>query len=197
MKAEILSFEEFAKIRESKNLGKIIAVSGGFDPLHSGHLYYIHESKKLGDILVAIVNGDNFLRNKKGKPFMFHNERMDILSHIKSIDYVIPYETFDDHTCIVALQKLKPDVFAKSGDRVDKKTIPEWQTCVDNKIEIIIIPPAPTDDVHSSKYLERWFMAKLKMKFKFIVNPYNRLYFYIATRLSEKSKNKIKKIIKK
>ena len=187
MKAEIVSFEEFAKIRSEKNLGKIVSTSGGFDPVHTGHLYGMHESKKLGNTMVVIVNGDNFLRSKKGKPFIFHKERCEIISYIKGVDFVIPYETTSDHTCIVALQKLRPHVFTKSGnDRLNRETIPEWDTCKELGIEVVVIPPAPSDIVHSSQYLKRWFNAQLKLKLKFIVNPYNKIYFFISNRFTEK-----------
>jgi cytidyltransferase-like protein len=192
MKAEIVTFDEFNKIRCERNLGKIIATSGGFDPVHSGHLYGIHESKKLGETMVVIVNGDNFLKDKKGKPFMMHQERMDIISYIKGVDFVIPYETVGDHTCIVALKKLKPHVYTKSGnDRTNKETIPEWQTCEENNIEIVIIPPAPTDSVHSSLYLKRWIRVMIRQKvIKYF--PYNIL----ISKISEKIPKKYKKILK-
>lgn len=192
MKAEIVSFDEFTKIREGKNLGKIVATSGGFDPVHSGHLYYISEAKKLADTMVVIVNGDNFLRAKKGKPFINHAERCDIMSHVKSVDYVIPYETITNHTCNEALNKLKPHIFAKSGDRVNKETIPEWDTCVKNNIDIIIVPPAPTDDVHSSNYLKRWVKLSIREKIIRIV-PYNVWYHFIATKTPQSIKNLFKK----
>ena len=63
--AKIVTFHEFEKLRSS--LGKIVCTSGPFDPIHPGHLSCIHESKKYGDTLVVIVNGDTMLKNKKGK----------------------------------------------------------------------------------------------------------------------------------
>ena len=67
--AKIVTLEEFSKIRKTIDLGRIVATSGGFDPIHPGHASCLIESKKLGDTLVVIVNGDGFLRNKKGKAF--------------------------------------------------------------------------------------------------------------------------------
>ena len=64
---KIISLEEFAKLRPT--LGKVVATSGGFDPLHPGHISCILESKQYGDTLAVIVNGDAFLRAKKGEPF--------------------------------------------------------------------------------------------------------------------------------
>ena len=65
--AKIVTLEEFAKLRPT--LGRVVAASGGFDPVHPGHLSYLMDSKKLGDTLAVIVNGDWFLTAKKGKPF--------------------------------------------------------------------------------------------------------------------------------
>jgi cytidyltransferase-like protein len=133
--AKIISFEEFGKLRSS--LGKIVCTSGGFDPLHPGHASCICESKKYGDTLVVIVNGDNFLRVKKGKPFMDLASRCSVVSHVRGVDYVIPFEIENDQTVSVALEMIKPHIFTKGGDRIDIESIPEWNTCIKNGIEII------------------------------------------------------------
>ncbi len=133
--ARTISFDEFQKLRPA--LGKIVCTSGGFDPIHPGHVSCIYESKHYGDTLVVIVNGDNFLRVKKGKPFMDLATRCHIVSHLRGVDYVIPFEIFNDQTVCVALEKIKPHIFTKGGDRIDASTIPEWKTCQKNGIEII------------------------------------------------------------
>ncbi len=133
--AKIVTFEEFSRIK--KNLGKIVCTSGGFDPIHPGHVSCIFESKKYGDTLVVIVNGDTFLKNKKGKHFMDLNTRCHIVSYIKGVDYVIPFEIENDQTVCVALERIKPNVFTKGGDRINEKTIPEWSICNKNKIKVI------------------------------------------------------------
>ncbi len=132
--AHIVSFEEFAALRPK--LGTVVATSGGFDPMHPGHMSCIRESKKFGDTLVVIVNGDAFLRNKKGKAFMNLKTRCQIVAHTRGVDYVIPFEIENDQTVIEALKKLKPDVFTKGGDRIDETTIPEWKTCQELGIRI-------------------------------------------------------------
>ena len=133
--AKIISFEDFDKIR--KNLGKIVCTSGGFDPIHPGHVSCKKEKKKYGDTVVVIVNGDNFLKTKKGKPFMDVKTRCHIVSYVIGVDYVIPFEIENDQTVSVALEKIKPHIFTKGGDRIDEKSIPEWKTCVKNRIEVI------------------------------------------------------------
>src|SRR3989344_4393165 len=125
--APIISFEDFAKLRP--NLGKVVATSGGFDPIHPGHISCIIESKKYGDTLAVIVNGDAFLTAKKGRPFQNLKTRCQIVSGIRGVDYVIPFEIKGDQTVSKALEALKPDIFTKGGDRIDQTSIPEWNTC--------------------------------------------------------------------
>ena len=133
--ASIISFEEFEALRP--RLGRIVCTSGGFDPIHPGHVSCLHQSKQYGDTLVVIVNGDHFLKTKKGKPFMDLDTRCHIVSYIKGVDYVIPFEIKNDQTVSVALDKIKPHVFTKGGDRIDASTIPEWKICEQYGIEVI------------------------------------------------------------
>lgn len=133
--AQILSMEEFLSVRDG--LGTIVATSGGFDPIHPGHISYIMDSKRLGDTLVVIVNGDAFLRAKKGKAFQDLATRCLIVSALKGVDYVIPFEIENDPTVIQALNVLRPHIFSKGGDRVDAATIPEWDTCERHSIQVV------------------------------------------------------------
>jgi len=152
--AKIVSFEEFDKIREK--LESIVCTSGGFDPIHSGHISCFQESKKYAKTLVVIVNGDNFLTDKKGKAFMSLSERCLIVSSIKNVDYVIPFEIRNDSTVIKALEKIKPSYFTKGGDRYDKKTIAEWDICEKLDIKIITNVGNEKKETSSSKYLNDW-----------------------------------------
>src|SRR3989344_5329941 len=133
--AKIISMDEFIFLKP--NLGTIVATSGGFDPIHPGHISCLLESKKYGDTLAVIVNGDAFLRNKKGKPFQDLATRCTIVSAIRGVDFVIPFEIEGDQTVSVALEKIKPHIFTKGGDRIDETTIPEWAVCQKNNIKII------------------------------------------------------------
>lgn len=151
--AEIITFEEFNRIRDG--LGTIVCTSGGFDPIHPGHITCIHESKSYGDTVVVVVNGDSFLKNKKGKSFMDLKTRSQIVSYIKGVDYVIPFEIENDSTVSVALEKLKPHVFTKGGDRIDETSIPEWKTCEQNNIKIIS-GVGHRKDWSSSDFLKEW-----------------------------------------
>jgi cytidyltransferase-like protein len=151
--ARILTFEEFDQIRD--RLGRIVATSGGFDPLHPGHASCIIESKKHGDTLVVIVNGDTFLKNKKGKAFMDLQTRCNIVSCLREVDYVIPFEIENDQTVCEALRRIRPHVFTKGGDRVDFTNIPEWDVCQELGIELVPQVGKPKF-WNSSEFLREW-----------------------------------------
>src|SRR5215469_11016113 len=118
--APILTLEQFSELRDdpSIEMGVVVATSGGFDPIHPGHVSCIVESKQYGDTLVVIVNGDDFLANKKGKPFQDLATRAAIVSGIRGVDYVVTFEIKDDPTVAVALRAVRPAIFTKGGDRV-------------------------------------------------------------------------------
>ncbi len=151
--AKIVSFDEFDELRPK--LGKVVATSGGFDPIHPGHISCIIQSKKYGDTLVVIVNGDAFLSAKKGRPFQDLQTRCLIVSGIAGVDYVIPFEIDNDQTVSRALEAIKPDVFTKGGDRVDKASLPEWETCKKHNIEIVF-GVGEEKKWSSSWFLNRW-----------------------------------------
>ena len=90
---------------------KISVVSGGFDPIHSGHISYINAAKKYGDYLVIALNSDDWLREKKGKEFMPFEERKSILKNIKNVDEVISFE--DDEKIEVSNKRLSENVTIK------------------------------------------------------------------------------------
>ena len=70
----------------------IVVVTGGFDPLHSGHIAYFKEAKKLGSKLIVGINSDAWLTKKKGSPFLPFNERLEIVSNIDVVDEAIGFE---------------------------------------------------------------------------------------------------------
>lgn len=111
---------------------KISVVSGGFDPLHSGHLEYLQSAKDGSDKLIVLLNSDDWLSNKKGKPFLPASERKLILESIKYVDEVILFDDDDKGSCINGLKKvisLNPNdeiIFCNGGDR-NKSNIPEME----------------------------------------------------------------------
>ncbi len=109
----------------------IVAVSGGFDPLHAGHIRLFKAAKKLGDKLIVILNNDNWLKKKKGFVFIPQNERKEILESLEWVDRVIIAGHGPDPRNMsvgAELKKLKPNIFANGGDRT-KKNIPEVAIC--------------------------------------------------------------------
>ena len=111
---------------------KISVVSGGFDPIHSGHINYISAAKKMGDLLIVMLNSDEWLKDKKGKPFMPFSERKQILENIKDVDKVIGFKDDQVGSCINGLEIIKSEypndtiIFCNGGDR-KKDNIPEMQ----------------------------------------------------------------------
>ena len=93
----------------------IALVSGGFDPLHVGHIDLIKLASAHGDVIVAL-NSDDWLYRKKGYVFMSYNERSRILGAVRSVVAVIPVNDKDDTIC-AALEDLKPDFFINGGNR--------------------------------------------------------------------------------
>jgi cytidyltransferase-like protein len=110
-------------------MNKVVLVTGGFDPLHSGHIAYFNAAKKLGDILVVGVNTDAWLARKKGRAFMPAPERIAIVQNLSMVDHCILFSD-DDNTAIEAIKNVKmmyPDahlIFANGGDRT-AENIPE------------------------------------------------------------------------
>lgn|SRR3989344_3720280 len=116
-----------------KGKKKIVAVSGGFDPVHAGHVRLFNEAKTLGDELVVILNNDHWLRDKKGAEFMPETERKEVIQAFRAVDRVVltvhkPGEYLTDKSVVRELKKLKPHVFANGGDRV-AGNIPEYAAC--------------------------------------------------------------------
>lgn len=103
-----------------KNKKIVVAVSGGFDPIHIGHVRMFKKAKKLGDELVVILNNDNWLKKKGGRVFMPQRERKEIIRTFKPVDRVIFTKhgpNPKDMSVANDLLALKPDIFANGGDR--------------------------------------------------------------------------------
>lgn len=132
--------KKFSK-KAKKTSKKVVMVSGGFDPMHIGHIRMFNEAKKLGDELVVVLNNDNWLHLKKGYVFMPEHERKEIIEALEAVDRVIitehPPETKDISVC-EELRKIKPHIFANGGDRKpDWDPVPEVLVCKELGIEMV------------------------------------------------------------
>jgi len=110
-------------ISELKRKGKkIVFTNGCFDVLHIGHIRYLKEAKKYGDILVVGLNSDLSVRKLKGKnrPYIEEKERAEILSCLEMVDYII---LFDEETPLRIIKELKPDVIVKGGDYTEEEVV--------------------------------------------------------------------------
>ena len=114
---------------------KVVAASGYFDPLHVGHLEYLEKARQLGDKLIVIINNDIQTKLKKGFVFMIQEDRMKIIKALRYVDDAFLSIDNDESVC-KSIELLKPDIFAKGGDRKIHE-IPETPICRKLGIEII------------------------------------------------------------
>lgn len=125
---KLYSLDQLKKILQTKRQeGKrIVLANGGFDLIHVGHIRYLKDAKKKGDILIVALNSDSSVRKLKGpgRPILAEDERIEIISSFYFVDYVI---IFNEETVNTIIQRLKPDVHAKGSDYT-KETVPERDT---------------------------------------------------------------------
>ena len=140
---------------------KIVIVTGGFDPIHSGHIALLKEAKNLGHALAVGLNSDEWLRRKKGHEFMPWSERSAIIENLKMVDIVFSFDD-SDGSAIDAIKRVKevyPDdeiIFANGGDRT-KDNIPEM---VFEDVEFVFGVGGEDKKNSSSWILEEWKSPK-------------------------------------
>lgn len=140
-------------------MANIILISGGFDPIHSGHIQLIKEASNFGEIVV-LLNSDEWLKNKKGKEFLNFNERKIIMLALKYVIDVIDFND-SDNTCIEGIKKAiikyskKNIIFANGGDR-NSSTTPETLFCKNNNIQMIWEIGGNKKSNSSSWILKKW-----------------------------------------
>jgi cytidyltransferase-like protein len=160
---------------KKKNKKIIVATSGGFDPVHIGHIRLFKEAKALGDELVVILNNDNWLKEKKGFVLMSEKERKEIIESLKYVDRVVitKHRPNPKNMSVCAeLSSLKPDIFAKGGDRdkEDAKKIssslnPEQVLCQKLGIKIVF-NVGRGGKIQSSSWLTKKFPESIKHFFE-------------------------------
>ena len=137
----------------------IVIVSGGFDPIHSGHIKLIQEAANYGNVVV-LLNSDIWLRNKKGKEFLPFYERQIIMKSIKNVIDVISFDD-SDKTCLDGIKKIiekysnKKIIFANGGDR-NNSTTPEKKFCEQNNSQTIWGVGGDNKANSSSWILKKW-----------------------------------------
>jgi cytidyltransferase-like protein len=141
------------------NTKTIVIASGGFDPIHSGHINYLNEASELGNYLIVAVNSDAWLVRKKGKAFMNWEERATIVENLRCVDSVISFDDFDGTAkdAILKVRKFNKDakiIFANGGDRT-KENIPEMDI-VDDNLEFIFGVGGVNKQNSSSWILKSW-----------------------------------------
>jgi len=112
---------------------KVVAISGGFDPVHVGHVRMIAAAARMGDVII-IANSDAWLMRKKGYVFMSYDERQEVLYNFKGVIDVVEAQDDDDSVC-KTLERVKPDIFANGGDR-KSDNVPEVALCDKLGIEL-------------------------------------------------------------
>ena len=146
---------------------KISVVSGGFDPIHSGHISYINAAKQFGDYLIIALNSDEWLRQKKGKEFMPFEERKAILENIRNVDEVLSFEDDKAGSCINALEKIKakfPDheiIFCNGGDRGSSNT-PEVMGFANHENVVFKYGVGGEDKMNSSSWILHGYFERQK-----------------------------------
>ena len=140
----------------------IVLVTGGFDPLHSGHLAYLKAARKLGNKLIVGVNSDSWLERKKGKNFLPLSERYEIVSSIKYVNNCILFND-DDDTAIEAIKNVMMlfpfdrTIFANGGDRKQGNVPEEAPGLFDDREIIFQYGVGGADKKNSSSWiLKKW-----------------------------------------
>jgi cytidyltransferase-like protein len=145
-------------------MNRVVLVTGGFDPLHSGHIEYFKAAKKLGNKLVVGVNSDEWLTRKKGRPFMPFEERCAIIRELSVVDKVIGFDDSDDSACGAIFQTMSTNtgklIFANGGDRTNTTT-PEYTTYGDHaQVEFAFGVGGENKANSSSWILDEWKTQK-------------------------------------
>lgn len=152
-----------------KRKAVVVAVSGGFDPIHVGHVRMFNAARRLGDKLIVILNNDNWLRAKKQHVFMPEKERAEIIEALESVDKVIltrHHKNPKDMSVCGELASLRPDIFANGGDRKPSgDPVPEVDLCAKLGIRMIY-NIGHGGKMQSSSWLLKGYVEKVRGKKK-------------------------------
>lgn len=142
-----------------------VLCTGGYDPIHSGHIAYFQEAAKLGDMLIVGVNSDEWLVRKKGRAFMPWSERSVIIQSLRSVNITIGFDDATDDACDAIARVLDTYkgislIFANGGDRSEKET-PEYVKYKDHPLVTFKFNVGGSNKANSSSWiLEEWKSPK-------------------------------------
>ena len=161
----------------SKKKDVIVMVSGGFDPVHIGHVRMFNEAKKLGDKLVVVINNDNWKRQKRKHVFMPDHERKEIIEAFSAVDMVLLSEHGEnpegpkEMSVSRELLKIKPDIFVNGGDRneedaqnLNSSLYYDIETCKNLGMEMVFNVGHGGKVQSSSWLVEKSILAEIKNK---------------------------------
>lgn len=169
-------------------------VTGGFDPIHSGHIQMFSEAKELGSKLIVGVNSDEWLARKKGQAFMSFDERVNIIKNLKMVDRVVGFDDSDDTACQAIFHTMATNsgkiIFANGGDRTNTTT-PEYKMYGDHpSVEFTFGVGGDFKKNSSSWILQNWIAPKIKREWghyrelykgkdfqvkELVINPHSKL----------------------
>ena len=155
-------------------MSNVVLVTGGFDPIHKGHIEYFKEAKLLGDKLIVGLNSDHWLTRKKGKPFMSLENRSSIIQNLSMVDEVIMYNDEDDTSCHAIEQVLHSYdnvIFANGGDRI-LSNIPEYERYGSDKRVKFVCNVGGDKTESSSWLLDEWKSPKTLRKWGYYKDLY-------------------------
>ena len=155
-------------------MSNVVLVTGGFDPIHKGHIEYFKEAKLLGDKLIVGLNSDHWLTRKKGKPFMDLENRAMVIQSLNMVDEVIIFNDEDNTSCHAihqALQFYDEVIFANGGDRLISN-IPEYEK-YSNDERVKFVCNVGGDKTESSSWLlDNWRSPKTLRKWGYYKDLY-------------------------
>jgi cytidyltransferase-like protein len=160
---------------------RIVLVTGGFDPLHSGHIEYFKAAKALGDELHVGLNSDEWLINKKGRPFMPFLERANVIENLSVVDKVVAFDDSDGSACGAIYKTMATHgdikiIFANGGDRTNTTT-PEYKTYGDMpKVEFAFGVGGENKMNSSSWILDEWKAPKTERSWGYyrVIHEYDK-----------------------
>jgi cytidyltransferase-like protein len=169
---------------------RIVLITGGFDPLHSGHIAYIKAARELGDSLIVGVNSDEWLRRKKGQEFMPWEERATIIAALHNVDRVINFDDSDNSAkdAIRKVRTIHPTaqiIFANGGDRT-KENIPEMDLLEEMLHLDFVFAVGGEDKKNSSSWiLQEWKAPKTERQWGY----YRVLHEVVGMKVKELTVN--------